>query len=151
MPIWTRSAKGTSRRGFRYSPAAAGVFSNPAYANSSSSAAPPSPPSLVGRWLAASDHDAAKQPRATNTPRGSSLPMTRITAAVTPERTPTMLMAVNASTGTAMASERTKPSAVAGATKLRACAKPTDSEATDATLASQAIHPTSNPAREPNA
>jgi hypothetical protein len=68
----------------------------------------------VGRWPAASDLDTANKPTATNTPRGSSLPITRTTAAFTPDRTPTMLMAVSASNGTVMASERPHPCAVAG-------------------------------------
>ncbi len=73
------------------------------------------------------------------------------TATPTAERTPTTLIAVSASIGTAIASARGTPAAVEGHTYPIACAKPTDSDATEETRASQVIQPTSKPTNSPNA
>ncbi len=45
----------------------------------------------------------------------------------------------------------THPPSAAGQRKVRACAKPTESEATEATRAIQVIHPTSKPINSPKA
>ena len=69
----------------------------------------------------------------------------------TPDRTPITFSPVRASSGSEMAIARGQPRSTAGHRKLRAWAKPTDSEATDATRASHVIQPTSKPISSPNA
>ncbi|CAM4039471.1 hypothetical protein COEX109129_05605 [Corallococcus exiguus] len=86
-----------------------------------------------------------------NTSSGTVLVTARNTAVRAPLFTPTTLMAVSASRGTAMANPWPKPEFAAGHRKPSAREKPTDNEATDETRASHVIHPTWKPTRSPKA
>ena len=61
------------------------------------------------------------------------------------------LMAVSTSSGSVIADARPQPAAAAGHRNSRACEKPTESDATEATRANQVIQPTRNPGSEPKA
>src|SRR5690606_37007167 len=156
--IIASSANGTSRRGFLYSPAAAGVFSKPAYANKSSSAASPSA-SGGGPPLGASDGQSTNQrPTATNSTSGTIFRTTRATACKStnqrltdtnstsgtifrttsetatraPWRTPSTLTHARSPMLAAMIAARGAPDAAAGHRNDSASAKPFASDAIDA-------------------
>src|SRR5690606_14616675 len=65
-------ANGTSRCGFLYSPAAAGVFSKPAYANSSSSAVSPSTPGRGASSAVTTDQSTKRSPTRTRSEEHTS-------------------------------------------------------------------------------
>ncbi len=73
------------------------------------------------------------------------------TAVPTPQRTPTTLIAVSPPRHRTTVTARPTPTPAAGIAQVSAWAKPTDSEATEATRASQVIQPTSKPTSSPKA
>src|SRR5512138_1493199 len=145
------SANGTSRFGFRYSPAAAGVFSNPAYANSSSSDASPSTPSGGMLISATRDHSTKKMPIVMKTASGTTLAISRPTATPAPCLTPITLIHVSSPISAPMIAIFGTPDAAGDQRKPTASANPFDSDAMDATRASHVIQPTSNPTNAPKA
>jgi hypothetical protein len=147
----TSSANGASRCGFRNSPAAAGVFSKPAYAKRIRSAASPSFPGSgagTGKMRAAST---AKMPSAIRNRSGRTFPNASATPVRAPCLTPRTLIHASASNGIAIVAARAAPAPAGAHSALTASAKATERLAATVTRATQVIQPTSNPTNSPNA